>query len=187
MAETTYKLRDGFTVKGDVRAIGERIEAIKRRNATPDSPDGFTTPDEVLADAADPASPLHPCFTWDRTEAARLWNVHEARYLIRSYEVHIVKNDGKPIVVCPANVVVGKVGADRRFVSTESAMGHADQRRQVMDQSIAMLQGLQNRLSKLQGISPRIIQLIEETRRLIADEKDKGKTAKRPAEATVRA
>jgi len=50
---------------------------------------GSLTPDIVLQDARDPESPLHSEFTWDSEEAARKWNLEEARRLIRSVKIEI--------------------------------------------------------------------------------------------------
>jgi hypothetical protein len=56
---------------------------------------GILRPEDVVAEAADTASVLHPFFTWDRTEAARQWNLAEARQLIRfqiQYEPNIQRD-----------------------------------------------------------------------------------------------
>jgi hypothetical protein len=45
------------------------------------------TPAIVLAEAHDPASPLHPMFEWRDGVAAEKWRLHQARELIRSVRV----------------------------------------------------------------------------------------------------
>jgi len=42
------------------------------------------TPELVLADASDPASPLHDEFDWDDTTAAHAYRIEQARRLIRT-------------------------------------------------------------------------------------------------------
>lgn len=44
------------------------------------------TPSEIVKEAEDPKSPLHPYFTWEDTEAARLWRLEEARIVIKIFE-----------------------------------------------------------------------------------------------------
>lgn len=51
---------------------------------------GLLRPDEVVREASDPESPLHPYFTWDDSEAAEKHRRNEARDLIRSVEVLIL-------------------------------------------------------------------------------------------------
>lgn len=50
---------------------------------------GRLTPDAVVADAADPNSPLHDAFEWDDSKAAQAYRIEQARVLIRSVEVTI--------------------------------------------------------------------------------------------------
>lgn len=50
---------------------------------------GRLTPDAVVADARSKSSPLHGCFTWDDSEAAKQWRLQEARELIRSVRVEV--------------------------------------------------------------------------------------------------
>lgn len=51
------------------------------------------TPDDVVAEAQNPASPLHDRFTWDDAEAAHLHRLNEARTLIRGVRIVIEVRD----------------------------------------------------------------------------------------------
>ncbi len=53
------------------------------------SPGGMLRPEDVVAHARDPKSPLHRYFTWDNREAAEQWRIEEARKLIRSVTLTI--------------------------------------------------------------------------------------------------
>jgi hypothetical protein len=53
---------------------------------------GIITPQELVEEAADTASPLHSRFTWDDTEAAKKCRIYEARELLRVC-VEILPND----------------------------------------------------------------------------------------------
>lgn len=65
------------------KRIAERLAWIAKRDG------GLLTPSAVVADAEDGSSPLHHCFEWDDTEAARQWRLEQARTLIRSVRVDV--------------------------------------------------------------------------------------------------
>jgi hypothetical protein len=50
---------------------------------------GRLTPEQVLEAAAAKTSALHPCFTWDDSEAAAKYRLEEARELIRSVRIEV--------------------------------------------------------------------------------------------------
>lgn len=56
---------------------------------------GTLTPEYVVSRASDPKHPLHKSFTWNDTEAARKWRLHQARNLIRVH-VNVIWPDTKP-------------------------------------------------------------------------------------------
>lgn len=53
------------------------LEQIRKAN------DGILKADAVVEYASDPNTAMHTWFTWDDTEAAEQWRLHEARMLIR--------------------------------------------------------------------------------------------------------
>lgn len=56
--------------------IKSELETIAKRTGT-------LNPHDVVKFAENPKTALHDCFTWDNTEAAKQWRVHQARMLIR--------------------------------------------------------------------------------------------------------
>lgn len=66
----------------------EALKSIAERNG------GLLRPQAVVDEARDEKSPLHSAFTWDDTEAARLYRLDQAQRLIRSFRVE-VEDDGK--------------------------------------------------------------------------------------------
>lgn len=60
----------------------DRLLSLYRR-------DGKLTVDNTLADATDPASPLHPRFEWDDTIAGHEYRRIQARDLIQSFRVTV--------------------------------------------------------------------------------------------------
>lgn len=68
-------------------------EKIKNELKSIYEQEGNLTPEAVVRKAEDPENPLHPCFTWDDSEAADKWRQEEARILIRSFRVEIVTSE----------------------------------------------------------------------------------------------
>ena len=56
---------------------------------------GALTPENVVRAAEHPEHPLHNRFTWDNTEAAARWRLHEAANLIRSVKIRFVRPTGE--------------------------------------------------------------------------------------------
>ena len=60
--------------------VGDALIALYQR-------DGSLTASGVVAEARDEASPLHPCFEWDDTEAAHQYRLDQARVLMRTVRI----------------------------------------------------------------------------------------------------
>lgn len=69
----------------------EALMMIARRDG------GILTPAAVIDEARDPESVLHGAFTWDDTEAAEKWRVHEAQQLIRKFRVCKTTGNGETV------------------------------------------------------------------------------------------
>lgn len=54
---------------------------------------GILTPDAVVQEAKQLESPLHDCFEWDNKKAAHQHRLDQARGLIRSVKLEIVRNE----------------------------------------------------------------------------------------------
>ena len=64
----------------------EALKAIMARDG------GLLRPAAVVDAARDESSPLHSAFTWDDTEAARLFRLDQAQRLIRSFKIKVEDN-----------------------------------------------------------------------------------------------
>lgn len=89
-----------------------RLEALKK---IAERDGGVLTPSAVINEARDENSPLHNSFTWDDTEAAKKWRVHEAQWLIRSFKIE-VESHGKKL---ESPVFIG-VSTDRENESPDN-------------------------------------------------------------------
>jgi len=78
------------TINGNKTIRGVSADVVSAELAKLCSSDGIRAAD-VVAAAQSPDSPLHPCFTWDDSEAAKQWRLEEARALIRN--VRVVRDD----------------------------------------------------------------------------------------------
>lgn len=76
-----WKPRPGHSFKGDAQVIGEHIEELI------DQRHGRLTPDDIVEDARNPLSPLHPSFEWDDAAAAVEQRRNTARSLMQSIVV----------------------------------------------------------------------------------------------------
>lgn len=128
-------------VKVTAQAVGDHLERLWNGG-------GLITPEAVVDDAANPASPLHPLFEWDDTEAARLHREHTARVLIRSVVVKFRSNENEERSY-KAFVNVTK-SEERGYVSSVTAMSDADMRAQVLRKAWAELQAFRRKFGDMQ-------------------------------------
>lgn len=141
-------------VKAPIEQVGAHLEALKESK-----PEGIT-PADVVEDAIRPDSPIHSCFTWNDSEAARKQRLQEARCLLRSYEVTVVSQTDK-VTICPSAVRVITPEQGSAYLPTSSAMSREDYRKQVLAETSRQLRGISDRLRKLEGMSPKILSLFE--------------------------
>ncbi|MCA0425033.1 MAG: hypothetical protein LCH61_17250 [Proteobacteria bacterium] len=85
-------------------AVGEHLELLRKREH------GELTPEDVVADARNPNSPLHQFFEWDDSEAAQQHRLGQARGLIRAV-VAIYVSEDKPAVRTKAFIHISEPGA----------------------------------------------------------------------------
>ena len=87
-----YEWKKGSQIKGDPQAVGEELDRLK------DHYKGKLKPQIILAAAKRKKSPLHDCFEWDDTAAAKQYRLDQARFVLRCI-VYIVavKGNEKPV------------------------------------------------------------------------------------------
>ena len=73
-----YQWKDGFQYIGDAQEIGDHLVALAEAKG------GGLTTDDIVADALDPSSPLHPNVEKDDQVAAHNWRKHQMRNLVGS-------------------------------------------------------------------------------------------------------
>lgn len=145
----------------DPQQIGEEIERIRVSKGR-----HFDNAHVVEA-ARSPSSPLHRAFTWDDTEAAAAWRIEQAKYLVRSVDVRIVTPERKEIVT-RAFVSTASESApqEKRYTSTEYAMGDPELRAQVVRQALRELAAIKRKYVELSELAD-VFAAIDSTMKMV--------------------
>lgn len=114
---------------GDAQEIGDRIEAIwEQRN-------GDLQPLDIVEDARNPKSPLHPNFEWDDHQAAGKYREVTARNLLGAI-VRVSMNDEPLSNPIRAFVNVARGSTERSYMPVIVAMRDPDIRESVLRQAL---------------------------------------------------
>lgn len=144
-----YKFKSGtrYTKECDPQQIGESLELIRLNN------EGRLHVQDVLTDAVNPASPLHPVFTWDDQEAAQSWRTQEARQLIRS--VVVLKTEDAEPETAFYNVKV-QVGEDmEQYYQSVAVLEHSPQEyHAALTLLLGQLDALDKSIKQLRKVTP---------------------------------
>lgn len=115
---------------------------------------GLLKPDAVLRFAENPKTALHKRFTWDDTQAARLWRLEQAQGLITLVKVEIVPGPGRDPVSVRALVSLDE---DRLngggYRSIETVMSDAGLRAAALRTAFAELEAMQKRYQHLEELA----------------------------------
>ena len=144
-----YRWKPGTRLTVDAAIIGIELERLSREN------DGKLTPELLVQEAASQLSPMHGCFEWEDRHAAQLYRVTQARYLLRSIEVVIEREEQPLRSRAFVNVVQnrGEAKAERVYVSIEYALTNDDWRAQVFNKAIAEIIGWRRRYRDYQELA----------------------------------
>ena len=132
--------------KRKMAEVAGTLREIARRSR------GILKPESVEEAARKPSSPLHPFFTWDDNEAARLYRIEQARQLIRV--VVDVSSDGAD----PARVFVSLKSDQRHgdgYRAMATVLSDAELRQMLVDDAIADMRNFRDRyvrIAKLAGV-----------------------------------
>lgn len=98
------RFQAGAAKDTDPNTVGQHLELLRKEQK------GELTPVDVLKDARNPNSPLHPFFEWSDGEAAEQYRLSQARGLIRAV-VAVYVSDDKPAVRQKMFVHIAESGA----------------------------------------------------------------------------
>lgn len=128
----------------DAQVVGEEIHRLSKGTAG-------LKPERLVSVAASDESPLHPLFTWDDSEAANKYRIHEARNVINALKVTVKIEDRD--VQAPAFISVGHT-----VETQERGEGYRSVITVVADQQFAM-EAKAEALSRLRAIRQRYASL----------------------------
>lgn len=141
----TFKKKPGAHIRGDVQEIGEALQRLQNN--------GEITPEAIVEAARLRSSPLHGCFEWDDTVAAREYRLSQARYLIRSVVVETPTSDG-PIEFRAYVSIAGDDAEEdappRRYMVIEKAM--RDYSEEVLDIALKELKHFKEKYKALRQL-----------------------------------
>lgn len=114
---------------------------------------GVVTPEDVLASAQSPTSPLHDWFEWDDAIAAQSHRRDQAAYLLRSIKVVIKREDGDEELRAFHNVIRRDEQAERVYMDAVRVFSEPEYRAQVVDQAIKELRAWQGKYRQYSELS----------------------------------
>ncbi|MCM0751538.1 hypothetical protein DEA98_10040 [Brucella pseudogrignonensis] len=136
--------------------VGEHLETIRKAK------DGKLTPDDVVADARNPNSPLHSFFEWDDSAAAHEHRLRQARQLIRTVVVRYQEVESKEPIRAYVNVR-SPISDNRNepdsdeprqyYTDTVEALSAPDMRRAVLLRAKSELDAWRKRYADLEELS----------------------------------
>jgi hypothetical protein len=118
-----WKPDSRFPVGAQIAA--ERLHTIRVAN-------GELTPRAVVDDAANPRSPLHPCFEWDDEKAADSHRMWQARKLIGSI---VVAEYADAPVANETRAFVHITAEEPQYVPIEVAMTDVEMREEILSRA----------------------------------------------------
>lgn len=124
------------------------LDALRRIGK--DDEHGLIQPETVVANARDPASPLHTYFEWDDSAAAHQHRLAQARRLIRQFRII------PAVETAPAYVNVRITTGDvtrRGYVSVERAVADPALYPQVIADAHRGMVGYRNRLAGFRAVA----------------------------------
>ncbi len=143
-----FKPVAGSRVKAaDAQVIGTRIMQLSNG-------EGKVTPDQMVADARNDASPLHRFFEWDDHKAADVQRLERARHLVASVEIVMQYEDGERTLVRGFHSVV--INGERGYAPAAIVFSSGDLSRQVSERARRELEGWRKRFGVYQRLSPEL-------------------------------
>jgi len=143
-----YNWKSGSRFGGDAQKIGDEIGGLED-----------ITPAAIVKSASRKKSALHECFTWDADEAAKQWNLHEARMLVCSI-VTVVEVQDEPIEFRAFESVI--VDEKRRYVGAEEIISNVDLRTQVLGEIRAGIGSLAQKARVYEHLAPENFKQVQE-------------------------
>lgn len=148
----------------DAAKIGPELERL--------STEREATAAEIVTEAADEDSPLHPYFEWDDAEAGKRYREDQARNIARSIEVTFVSADGAVASTSRAFLAVDTAGPERtkKYVTVEFVRSSPELSTEVLEQARAEFLGRKKKFERYRDLfareAPELLGVMEAIDRL---------------------
>lgn len=144
-----WKADSRFPIGAQIAA--ERLQSIRAKT-------GELTPRNVVDDAVNPKSPLHPCFEWNDEKAAEAHRLWQARKLIGS--IVVAEIDDQPLSQ-ETRAFVHVSSTEPQYFPIEVAMSQPDLRDEVLGKAMREIKMWRARYSAYQEFA-NIVAAIDE-------------------------
>lgn len=155
-----YQWKPQAGIKIEAQVAGEELERIRVRN------NGRLTQEDVLDEAKNAASPLHPAFEWNDKKAAHQYRLTQAGYLIRMITVAPAEPEAATTKPVRAFVNVERE-SDRSYTSVAHALSDQELRAQVLARAMKELHDWRQRYQDLVELA-RVFSVVDEERNRLA-------------------
>ena len=158
-AARRYKARPGSRITDkDATVLGPIFDRLRSANG------GALCSEHVVTEATKRGSPLRRHFTWDPEQAAHERRLDQARQLIASVEVIIVRSHAEPVVVRQMSAVIHRLPDEpprHMHVSIEQVSESDEFQRQIRDRLLRQIVGLRHSYAKYQELFPAVFDAID--------------------------
>lgn len=141
-----YIIKEGAPYnKKDAVKIGRALDSVREQY-------GRLTSEFVVKAATKSNHPLHKYFEWDDTEAAESWRQEQARQLIKSIKITIVREDNDEPLNVRAFVSI-RTDEGREYAPVMEAMSNRAHRSQLLADALDDLKMWRKRYKDLQELA----------------------------------
>lgn len=141
MKKKIYKARAGAQFNDEqAQVYGPHIEVLYEKN------NGKLKPKEVVDDARNKKSPIHPFFEWDDTIAGEKFRKVQARHLMGNIITVVVINNKEEEVKANYSIVFENKDEDKRaYFPLETVMTNDEYRKEIVKSALEEVRGWQER------------------------------------------
>lgn len=140
-----YQFKDGSRCHGDAQKVGEALEEVRLKH------EGFLDEKDVVAEASNRSSALHPYFEWNDKRAANEYRLDQARDLIRSIVVSYPESQNESVRYYVS--VKPSEDQEARYYPTELAVKNEDMRQNILAAALRDMKSFMKRYEQLQELS----------------------------------
>lgn len=155
---TRYQWRKGFSAPVDAAVVAAALERIRKRTGN----EG-TQAAELVEEASNPSSPLHPCFEWNDSAAAAAHRVNQARALVRNVVVVEYRSPAQPPKVVQAYASVPNADGVKRYTAMSAILDDEEKKWAMLTEARTQLLGWCRRyeaLAELAGLADAVKQAV---------------------------